>query len=106
MGNDFPSKTIEWPQKGTKGAKITSCIFCAFCAFLRPSCEISGLALNSQGHFEKLLFPDKRTNREWTRMNANVSIPALVQQSYLLFEFASIRVHSRLKRLFQGALNS
>ncbi|MDR1284245.1 MAG: hypothetical protein LBK99_26015 [Opitutaceae bacterium] len=27
MENDFPSKTIEWPQKGTKGAKITSCIF-------------------------------------------------------------------------------
>ncbi|MDR1283498.1 MAG: hypothetical protein LBK99_22155 [Opitutaceae bacterium] len=57
------------------------------------------------GHFEKLLFPDKRTNREWTRMNANISKPVLVQQNYLFPEFASIRVHSRLKRLFQSALN-
>jgi hypothetical protein len=36
-------------------------------------------------------------------MNASVSKPALVQQNYLLSEFASIRVHSRLKRLFQSA---
>jgi hypothetical protein len=38
MKNDFPSKTIEWPQKGTKGAKKYSFLFlrllCLFAAIL------------------------------------------------------------------------
>ncbi|MDR1281683.1 MAG: hypothetical protein LBK99_12795 [Opitutaceae bacterium] len=38
MENDFPSKTIEWPQKGTKGAKKYSSLFlrllCLFAAIL------------------------------------------------------------------------
>ncbi|MDR1280553.1 MAG: hypothetical protein LBK99_06990 [Opitutaceae bacterium] len=34
MENDFPSKTIEWPQKGAKGAKkIQLFIFAPFVPF-------------------------------------------------------------------------
>jgi hypothetical protein len=56
------------------------------------------------GTLKNSFFQTNEPTAKATRMNANVSKPALVQQNYLFPEFASIRVHSRLKRLFQSAL--